>query len=249
MRNIKLTIEYDGTAYSGWQVQKNKKTIQETTELTLKKLFKENIKLAGSGRTDAGVHAIAQAANFKIKHAIPPEKLQKALNSALPKDIIITGAELAGNDFHARFSAKSKVYRYTILNQPYPSAFLRNKALFCPYKLNIAAMRREAKALIGRHDFRSFCVTACAKKNTIRTVKRVEIKKKLLDGRYPVIECIIEADGFLYNMVRSITGTLLEAAKLRMPEGGIRKILMKKNRAFAGPTLPARGLCLMEVKY
>ena len=178
MRNIKLTIEYNGTGFSGWQAQMNKRTIQQTLENTLKELFRENIKVAGSGRTDAGVHAICQVANFRIKHTIALDSLQKALNSRLPKDIVITGAEEARKNFHSRFDAKSKVYRYTILNRAYPSALLKDNVCFYPHKLDINLMRKAAKSLLGRRDCKPFCNSASDTKDTIRTIKRIDIKKE-----------------------------------------------------------------------
>jgi len=233
MRNIKLTIEYDGTNYFGWQTQRDKRTVQETIEKALKKLFKENIKIAGSGRTDAGVHATGQAANFKIRHSISADNLQKALNSNLPKDIVIIDVKEAGRNFHSRFNAKSKVYRYTILNRIYPSALLRDKVYFYPHALSINLMRRQARYFLGKHDFKPFCNSRSGVKDTARTVKLINIKR----DKQGFIRIDIEADGFLYNMARKIVGTLIEAGR------------GKKNMDKAGPTAPAKGLCLLEVKY
>jgi len=222
MRNIKLTIEYDGTAYAGWQTQKNSKTVQQTIEDALRKLFKERIKIIGSGRTDAGVHALGQVANFSIKHAISTDNLQKALNSNLPKDIVVTSIKETGKNFHSRFDVKAKVYRYTILNRAYPSALLKDRVYFYPHKLDINLMKKMAKSLLGRHDFKRFCNSASITKDTVRTIKRIDIKRTK-DG---LVYIDIEADGFLYNMVRRIVGSLVN-----------------------GSTAPARGLCLIEVKY
>lgn len=235
MRNIKLTIEYDGTNYSGWQAQNSrqpKKTIQETIERALRKIIREKVKLIASGRTDAGVHAVSQIANFKTAKNIPALNLQRALNSSLPRDIVVTKVEEAGRDFHSRFSARSKIYRYTILNHPYPSAFLRDTAYFYPYPLGITLMRKKAKCLLGRQDFSAFCASGSGAKSTIRTIKKISIKKI---NRLIIID--IEADGFLYNMARRIAGGLIEAGR-----GRVKKL----SGSF---TAPARGLCLLRVNY
>ncbi len=265
-RNIKLTIEYAGTSYSGWQVQNSRtphaarrtpKTIQETIEKALQKILRKKTKLIGSGRTDAGVHAQAQVANFKTDSSIAIEKLCKALNAVLPDNISVIRTEEARADFHSRFSAKSKVYRYTILNRPYRSAILRDTAYFFPYPLNLKLMRKEAGILLGRHDFKSFCASGSNTKETIRTIKRITIRKLTYNlspithnlNEFPLILIDMEADGFLYNMVRNIAGTLIEIGRGKFSEGSTKKILLARNRKFAGPTAPAKGLCLLEVKY
>ena len=268
MRNIKLTIEYDGTNYCGWQVQSpqksHKPSIQERIERTLRKILQDEIRLIASGRTDAGVHALAQAANFKTKSNIKLEKLQRAMNSLLPDDIAITGTEEVSPYFHSRFDAKSKAYRYTVLNRAYPSALLKNKVYFYPYPLDLKLMRKEARCLLGRHDFQSFCASGSGAKTTLRTIKRITIKKIAHGLCLPagqagamdyglnddsLITIDIEANGFLYNMVRNIVGTLLEIARGKFLPGSLRKILSARNRKLAGPTAPACGLCLLRVKY
>ncbi|MBU3958521.1 MAG: tRNA pseudouridine(38-40) synthase TruA [Candidatus Omnitrophica bacterium] len=253
LRNIKLTIEYDGTDYCGWQIQKShtphasrytSKSIQGTIEKVLSEILQRKIRLIGSGRTDAGVHAQGQVANFKTDSNIPLEKLQKALNALLPGDIVITKTKEVDMDFHSRFYAKSKVYRYTILNRPYPSALLKNRVYFYPYPLDIKLMRDESKVLLGRHDFSAFCASGSAHKNSARAIKKIKIIKE------NDLLCIdIEADGFLYNMARNIAGTLIEIGRGRFPKGRLRKILLSRSRRLAGPTLPAQGLCLVKVKY
>jgi tRNA pseudouridine38-40 synthase len=259
LRNIKLTIEYDGTDYSGWQIQNKRKerTIQEAIEKTLRKILQDKIKLIGAGRTDAGVHAKAQVANFKTNSKLSLGKLQKALNGELPEDISIVKAEEKGLNFHSRFNAKSKVYRYIILNRAYPSALLRNTVYFYSYTLNIQLMRQGAAHLLGKHDFKSFCVSASSAKNTVRTIKRINIKKMPYDLRPGIHDlnkgfliCIdIEADGFLYNMTRNIVGTLLEIGRGKLAPDSLKETLMSCDRRLAGPTAPAKGLCLMQVKY
>lgn len=266
-RNIKLEIEYDGTNYCGWQTQKShhvtrspryhSKTIQEAIEKTLRKILQEDIKLIASGRTDAGVHAQAQVANFLTKRNIALEKLQRALNGNLPEDIVIKKVEEVALDFHSRFNARAKVYRYTILNWRYPSALLGKRVYFYPYPLDIDLMRQGSRYLLGRHDFRAFCASGSSVKDTVRTIKHISIKQlpyNLPPITYnlkerPLIIIDIEADGFLYNMVRSIVGTLIELGRGKLPKGRLRKILSSRDRKLAGPTVPACGLCLMRVKY
>ena len=252
-RNLKLEIEYDGTNYCGWQIQgrsKNKPSIQETLEKTLRKILQEKIRLIASGRTDAGVHAEAQVANFKTKANIALDKLQKALNGLLPNDITVSKVGEVKLDFHSRFAAKSKLYRYTILNQPYPSAFLEDKVYFYPYPLDIQLMRQEARCLLGRHNFKSFCASGSSAKDTIRTIKRISIKKLTYGFKSaPLIVIDIEADGFLYNMARNIVGTLIEIGRGKFSKGSCKRILLSKDRKLAGPTAPACGLCLLKVKY
>ncbi len=245
MRNIKLTIEYDGTNYAGWQLQgKKHRTIQEALEKALERILRKRIKITGSGRTDSGVHAKAQVANFKTDSGIAAEKIRLALNAVLPDDITVIKAEEAVLGFHSRFSAKSKVYRYTILNRPSRPTILRDMVYFLSYPLNLRLMRREAKILLGRHNFKSFQAADKEERGAVRTVKRLKITR---DRDFIYID--IEADGFIYNMVRNIVGTLIDVGRGRLPEGSIKKILLAKNRRFAGPTVPAKGLCLLEVKY
>ena len=246
-RNIKLTLEYDGTHFNGWQIQDPKqRTVQGEIEKVLFRIFKKKCKLIGSGRTDSGVHAQGQVANFKIKSAMTPLKILKAANAWLPPDISVTLVEEAPLKFHAQYSAKGKTYRYSILNRPSRSALARQFSFFYPHPLNLSLIRREAKNLLGKKDFKSFQAADLARseRNTIRTIKNLQIKK-----HKDFIHIDIEADGFLYKMVRNIVGTLLEVACARRPEGSVKKILHKKNRQQAGQTAPALGLCLLEVKY
>jgi len=261
-RNIKLTIEYDGTHFNGWQTQakrkeqgkqashKTQRTVQEEIEKALKTIFKQNFKLIGSGRTDSGVHALGQVANFKTRSPMPPIEMQSALNANLPVDVAITNVEEAASDFHAQYGAKSKTYRYTILNRNARCAQQRSFCLFHPYKLNVHAMREEAKSLVGRKDFKSFTASDPAKRksgkeeNTVRTVRNLTITKK---GDFLTIE--IAANGFLYKMVRNIVGTLLEVGSGKLPKGSIQHILSQKNRNTAGNTAKPKGLMLIEVEY
>lgn len=252
MRNLKLKIEYDGTNYCGWQVQNSRKSIQGTIEKALRKILQEKIRLIASGRTDAGVHAHAQIANFKTSSGISINKLQKALNCILPKDITITEIEEKNLDFHSRFDAKSKVYRYSILNRAFPSALIRSQVYFYPYPLNIKLMQAEAKCLLGRHDFKAFCASGSNTRNTFRMIKKISIKKircPLSAIRYPLLVIDIEAGGFLYNMARNIAGTLIEIGRGKLPKASLKKILLAQDRRAAGPTVPAKGLCLTKVNY
>ena len=246
MRNIWLEIEYDGTNYAGWQVQapQKKKSIQEVIEKTLCKILQEKVRITGSGRTDSGVHALAQVANFKTTNDIRPDKLRLALNSLLPKDISISKVEEVPLDFHSCFDAKSKIYRYQILNRRFPSAHLRNTAYFYSYPLDLKLMQNEARCLLGKHDFKSFRASDKKERSSVRRIKKIKITQKR-----GIISIEIEADGFLYNMVRNIVGTLIEIGRGRFSEGSLKKILLGKNRKLAGPTALAKGLSLVKVKY
>ena len=253
MRNFKLEIEYDGTHYYGWQVQNSKKaglsyrnrqTIQHVLEDVLKKILQENIKLTVAGRTDSGVHALSQVANFKSLSGMPLEKLRWALNCLLPQDIKVTRIKHVGPDFNSRFSAKSKLYRYTILNRKYSSALLANRVYFFHQPLNVALMRSEARVLLGRHNFASFQTAEIRQRNPLRTIKLIKINKDK-----DLLHIDIQADSFLYNMVRSIAGTLLEIGRGRFLKGSMAKILKARDRGLAGPTLPAKGLYLVKVRY
>jgi tRNA pseudouridine38-40 synthase len=210
-----------------------------------------------SGRTDAGVHALGQVANFKTNSGISLKKLRWALNGLLPEDIVISKVEEVSPHFHSRFDARSRVYRYAILNRNYPAALLKNRVYFYPYPLDIRLMRRQARTLLGRHDFAAFCASGSGAKDTTRTIKRISIKRESF-GQGPLTYGLngslllvvdIEADGFLYNMVRNIVGTLIEIGRGRFPAGSLRKILLSRNRKLAGPNVPARGLYLLKVTY
>jgi len=252
VNNIKLVIEYDGTNYAGWQQQKKEKTVQETLKIAIEKVVNEKITLHGAGRTDAGAHALGQVANFKTRSTIPTSKLVQAINFYLPKDIVVKSIKKVSEKFHSQYSAKSKIYRYTILNNNIGSAINRN---FCHHyngDLNIEKMQKASKILIGRHDFSVFksksnntCPTkSFRRESNIRTIKRLEIKKK---GKYLLFT--IEADGFLYKMVRSIVGTLLGVGREKMTIKEFKRVLKSRSRSLAGATVPARGLCLLRVKY
>ena len=242
--NIKLTIAYDGTHFKGWQRQANGKTIQGEIEKAIEKVFGKHHVLYGASRTDSGVHAKAQVANFKINSSIPTSKIPTALNACLSEDIAIIKAEEAGADFHSRFDAKIKHYRYFILNSRNRDPFNEKYSWRVPYKLNVPLVRKEAKVLIGKHDFKSFQATDKIERSSVRKISRLSIKK---EKNQLIVD--IEADGFLYNMVRNIVGTLVDIGRGYLPEGSMKKILKAKDRTKAGPTAPAKGLFLVEAKY
>ena len=248
LRNIKITIEYDGTKFSGWQIQnKGQRTVQGEIKKAIKKIFSQDVSIIGSGRTDSGVHASGQVANFQIQSEMPSEKIIKALNGNLPEDIVILDAKDVKKTFHAQYKAKSKIYQYTILNRKTRGVLVRKHCLYYSKPLNLTQMRKEAKELIGKHDFKSFQASDPTKKNkdnTIRTLKQLNIRKK---EDFILIE--IEANGFLYKMVRNIVGTLLEIGKGKLPKGRMKAILKAKNRNKASATAPAHGLSLNEVLY
>lgn len=244
MRNIKLTIEFDGTNYNGWQTQKNKTSIQETIESALKLVMNEEIELTGSSRTDAGVHALGLTANFKTMSTIATDRIPRALNSVLPKDIVIKDAEEKHDEFHARFCSIGKKYKYTIVNDKYPSALIRNYAYFFPYKLDIEAMQNACKYLLGDHDFSAFKSSGGSAKTSIRTIYSAEFVK-----RDNIIEFYIHGNAFLYNMVRIIVGTLLDVGQGKIKPEQIEEIILSGDRKKAGKTAPPYGLCLVEVYY
>jgi len=245
MRNIKLLIEYDGTNYQGWQVQPKGSTIQGMLEEKLGLLTGESIQLFGSGRTDSGVHALAQVAHFKTQSQMDIHTMQRALNSLLPPDIVIQKIEEVEESFHARRYSKSKVYEYRILNRNLRSAFHRGYVWHIPQKLNLTEMKKASKHLIGEHDFSSFRSVGTPTRTAVRRVIRAEWKR----GREGFIRFEIEANGFLKQMVRAIIGTLVEVGKGRINAVEFQKILNSKDRKKAGPTAPAQGLFLKEVKY
>ena len=246
MRTIRLAIQYDGTDYSGWQSQKNGRTVQEAIEKALHRITGENIPLCGSGRTDSGVHAYGQIAHFKTRSGIPVNGFKMALASYLPDDIVVIRVEDAEASFHARYDAKEKWYRYTICNSNFVDPLVRRYTGKCPFPLDIKKMRLGAKPLLGKHDFRAFKTvdTGDEERKTVRTIKKLSIKKR---GEIITIDMI--ADGFLYNMVRTIAGTLMEIGRGKMKAQEMKNIIEKRDRRLSGPTAPAEGLCLMEVKY
>jgi tRNA pseudouridine38-40 synthase len=245
MRNIKLTIEYEGKSYLGWQVQPKGPTVQGTIEEQLRRLTGEIIHLISSGRTDAGVHAIGQVAHFKTQHSMDCPTLRRALNSLLPADIMIREVEEVDQDFHARKDCKSKVYEYRVLNRNVRSVFLREYAWHISQPLDLGEMKKAAQRLIGEYDFSSFRSVGTPTRTAVRNVIRAEWKR----DREGLLTFEIEANGFLKQMVRAIVGTLVEVGKKKITPEDFGQILESKDRTKAGPTAPAHGLFLKEVKY
>ncbi len=228
----------------GWQKQLNKLNIQGEIEQAISNLTGEEIDLIGSGRTDAGVHALGQVANFKTNSKIPIEKMAVAINSKLKKSIIIKDAEEVEERFHSRYNAKNKTYRYIINNSEYGSAIYKDLEYHFPIKIDVEKMKRAAKYFEGEHDFSGFKASGTSAKNSVRTIYKAEVKE---NGERILIE--LTGNGFLYNMVRIISGTLLEVGLGKIEADNIPDIIESKNRQNAGKTLPAHGLYLVEVKY
>ena len=245
MKNFKLVIEYDGTRYHGWQRQKKDRTIQGEIERALLTITGRKISLIGSGRTDSGVHALGQTANFKCDTHHGVDVFFSALNALLADDIIVKSCEAVDNNFHARYSAKSKTYQYRIYNNPLPKAIGRQYAWFIRRPLNIEAMDKAGKFLSGRHDFKSFEGAGSPRSSTKRTVTKAEIRYS--EDNYIVFK--IEANGFLRFMVRNIVGTLVEIGLGKRNAGEMKSILRKCDRSLAGATAPAHGLFLVNVTY
>lgn len=253
MRNVCMTVAYDGTAYFGFQSQPGANTIQDHIEAALKLLTGEVIKVTSSGRTDAGVHARAQVINFYTESQIPIERWCVALNSRLPRDILFTSAREVSTSFHARRSAVQKTYRYSIRCGRLIQLFSRQTEFHHPARLDTAAMRDAIQYVVGTHDFTSFCATrTSSKKTTVRTVlsASVTVEEQFID-RQPsqLIQIEITGTGFLHNMVRIIVGTLLEIGENKRAAADMRTILEARNRRMAGPTAMAHGLMLWEVLY
>lgn len=244
MRNIKLVISYDGTCYHGWQCQPDLITVQETLIKAVERIVNHKIKLYGGARTDSGVHAMAQVANFHTVSKIETKNLLRGLNSLLPGDIRIKGVYDVEESFHSRYSARSKTYVYTILNRPFDSPFYTRYVWHIPYPLNVPSMNRAIKYIKGEHDFSAFKKKNESYSSHIRCVLRSGVKK-----RGDFIYVFIEATGFLRYMVRNITGTLVLIGQGRLKEDSISEILASKDRDMAGPTAPARGLFLKEIYY
>lgn len=246
--NYKMIISYDGGSYNGWQRQGNTKvTIQGTIEERLQQVLQESVEIYGSGRTDAGVHAYGQVANFYLSRLIEEEKIMEQLNKNLPEDIRIHVMKLTTNAFHSRFSAVSKEYLYFVDTKERPHVFTRKYKLHVPEKLDFNKMKEAASYLIGRHDFRSFTSDKRREKSCIRTIREIEI---IPDERAEDGFCIrVHGCGFLHNMVRIIVGTLLEVGSGKLDAIEMKKILKSRNRKCAGKMVPAHGLFLKAVHY
>jgi len=245
MRNIKLTIEYDGKDFNGWQKQPNKLNIQGEIERAISEITKEDsIELNASGRTDAGVHALGQVANFKTNSSIPIEKMAVAINSRLKKSIVIKKAEEVEERFHSRYNCKKKTYRYVINNSDQGTAIYRNLECHIPQKLDIESMKKAAKYFEGEHDFKAFKASGTSSKSSVRIIYEAEVYQK-----EEKIYIELTGNGFLYNMVRIISGTLVEVGMGKIKPEEITSIIESKKRENAGKTLPPQGLYLVQVLY
>lgn len=244
MKRVKLVVAYDGTAYHGWQIQKNGITVEEVLNRELSRLLKEEIVVTGASRTDAGVHALGNVAVFDTNTSIPAEKLAFALNVKLPEDIRIQHSEQVPDTFHPRFQQTIKTYEYRILNRSIPLPKERFYSHFVHWRLDVEKMQKAAAYLVGEHDFKSFCAAAAVVESTVREIYDLTVEKQ---GDSIVIR--VTGNGFLYNMVRILAGTLMQAGLGSIRPEDIPVILEKKDRSAAGPTAPAKGLTLIQIRY
>lgn len=244
MRNIKLIIEYDGKGFNGWQKQPDRLNIQGEIEKAIEEITGEKVDLTASGRTDAGVHSLGQTANFKTDSKIPTEKFAKAINSRLKKSIVIKSSEEVDEKFHSRYSVKSKTYRYIINNSENGTAIYRGLEYHVPMKLDYEKMNEAIKYFIGEHDFKAFKASGTSSKSSVRKILDGSVRK---EGERVIIE--VTGTGFLYNMVRIISGTLLDVGLGKIKPEDIPSIIESKDRTKAGKTLPAHGLYLLQVNY
>ena len=244
MKRMKLTIAYDGTNYCGWQIQPNGITIEEVMNKALSKLTGEGIQVIGASRTDSGVHAMGNVAVFDTNTTIPAEKIAMALNQRLPEDIVVVKSEEVPLDFHPRYCDCSKTYEYHIINTKIPIPTERLTNYFVSYMLDFDKMREAASYLVGEHDFASFCNVRTDVESTVRTITALDI---LTEGNRVTLR--ITGNGFLYNMVRIIVGTLIRVGRGFYEPKKVKEILEAKDRKAAGVTAPAHGLMLMKIEY
>jgi tRNA pseudouridine38-40 synthase len=244
MRRLKLLLEYEGTAYHGWQIQPGLSTIQGILQDLLARLAGGPVQVTGAGRTDAGVHACGQVASFSAELRLDPATLRRALNASLPRDIVVRSAEEVPEVFDARRSARARTYRYTILRREYPSACLGWRSLYVPYPLDAMAMVEAARVFVGTHDFSAFRAGSCTAKTPVRTILDASWRRA---GDLWHFE--IAGNAFLQHMVRIMVGTLLEVGRGRRTAADVAAALASCDRRRAGKTAPAHGLCLMEVRY
>jgi tRNA pseudouridine38-40 synthase len=255
MRNIKLVLEYEGTAYKGWQSQKEGPTVQSTVEECIARLTGQRCRLIGAGRTDSGVHALGQVAAFKTYSGLDAATMKRALNALLPPDIRVMSASDEDGSFHPRFGASLKTYFYLISNTPHASPFLRRYAWRVPQGLDGGAMSRAAALLRGRHDFRAFMGAGSSVKSSERTLSELRVEHlegieflgANIGGRF--VRITVKGEGFLRHMVRNIVGTLVDVGRGKIAEDAVKEILASGERSKAGPTAPPQGLFLKEVLY
>ena len=244
MKRVKLVVAYDGTNYHGWQVQDNGITIEEVLNRTISELVQEDIKVIGASRTDAGVHACGNVAVFDTESRIPGDKFSFALNQRLPDDIRIQESCEVDADFHPRYADTVKTYEYNILNRRFELPSKRLYAAFCYYPMDIERMNQAADYLVGEHDFKSFCSAGAQVQTTVRTIYAVNVTKE-----DDMVHIRITGNGFLYNMVRIIAGTLMQVGTGLMEPEQVKEILEARDRSKAGPTAVAKGLTLVEIRY
>jgi tRNA pseudouridine38-40 synthase len=244
MKNLLLTIQYDGSNYHGWQVQKNAVTVQEVFQNAVEKVFKERLDVKGCSRTDTGVHANMYCLTIKVDIDISNEGVIMALNSHLPMDIAVIDCREVPMDFHPRYSCKSKEYIYKLYNGKIRNPFFANYAYYYRYNIDAKYLNKEAKAYIGTYDYSGFCSAKSDVEDTVRTVKSFDVWR---DGDFVYFK--VEADGFLYNMVRIMVGTLLFVSQGKIKEGELENIIKSKNRKLAGKTAPPQGLYLNKINY
>lgn len=244
MRTILLQIEYDGTEYAGWQVQPNGLTVQEVVESALAQLLGHKVRIHSSGRTDAGVHARGMMAHFQTDANFPLKAFREGVNTFLPQDVVIRSAEEKENDFHARYAAKGKWYRYTVYQNAIRSPLFARTAWHLRNALDIEKMQSAARDLVGEHDFHAFRSSSCVARTTTREIYQVEI---VSEGDFVYLD--FRGSGFLKNMVRMLVGTLVEVGQGRRPVDDVKKLLEADNELSCGATAPAHGLCLQEVWY
>lgn len=244
MKRVKLVIAYDGTNYHGWQVQDNGITIEEVLNRTISELVQEDIKVIGASRTDAGVHACGNVAVFDTESRIPGDKFSFALNQRLPEDIRIQESCEVDADFHPRYADTVKTYEYNILNRRFELPSKRLYAAFCYYPMDIERMNQAAAYLVGEHDFKSFCSAGAQVQTTVRMIYAVNVTKD-----DDMVHIRITGNGFLYNMVRIIAGTLMQVGTGLMEPEQVKEILEARDRSKAGPTAVAKGLTLVEIRY
>lgn len=244
MRCFMVTLEYDGTDFAGFQFQVGQRSVQEAVEQAIYRLTGQEVRVSGAGRTDAGVHALGQVVGFRCETRIPIDRMALALNSALPRDVAAVKVAEVGERFHARFSARSRAYAYVILNRPLPSAVFRRYTMHCPQPLDVEAMRAAAEQMVGTHDFRAWANSTHETATTIRRVMRCSVRTA---KSFILVQ--VEANGFLRGMVRNVVGTLVEVGAGKRAPAEISEITESRDRALAGPCAPARGLCLVRVRY
>ena len=254
MPNFRLTLEYDGTGFAGWQVQAGDvRTIQGVLEAALLRVTGVRTRAHGAGRTDAGVHAEGQVANLELETALAASALQRALNAVLPRDLAVVTAEPVAEDFHARYHARAKLYGYRIWNGPGPSPLRAGRAWRVKPALNVAAMASAGALLLGTHDFRSFQAAGSEVESTVRTLTRCDVLGPTASTSEPgargEIEIQIEGSGFLRHMVRILAGTLVQVGTRRREPGSLPRVLAARDRRAAGPTAPPQGLTLLRVSY